>query len=491
MEKNLLVKANIVFCMSFFMLFAPITVLAMESNEEEQAVQERIENGNGQTQEVQKEEKTEEKETTTPLEESNNIEEHKVSVETTKTDENGDPLVGATLQILDKDGNVVDEWVSDGNKHISMLPEGDYILHEKEAPQGYIKADDKTFTIKVEVSDLNAGVDFSETPCEHYDGTPLYYVEIKGQKSEVYCINQDWETPDEDSIYDGAILSADDIKNFTQQTVYIDAYQNKGSIDISDQSLTSEELYDKVLDIIYHRQKAAEIFSDLTEAEIRYVTELALKNYTNAGLTRVQRVNVGKEPQNYQSFDYYVTEDGKYVWYLYPWFRSFVYDPTQPLGKDIFRTVIGEGDAFGTLARHWSDVIAHNAKNSEEVRAQVARYYELYLYLISDINHHPSDMYLFIYSTDNKALDWSDLDFDDGAYQNLLGITWFNPYDDDHIVNLTCVNKEEPKEYVNDNKLINPHTSDNIIMDIVVLIISLMSLIFCTMYFKNNKNELA
>ena len=40
MKKNLLVKANVVFCMSFFMLFAPITVLGMESNEEEQAVQE-------------------------------------------------------------------------------------------------------------------------------------------------------------------------------------------------------------------------------------------------------------------------------------------------------------------------------------------------------------------------------------------------------------------------------------------------------------------
>ena len=31
-----------------------------------------------------------------------------------------------------------------------MLPEGDYILHEKEAPSGYTKADDQTFTINVE-----------------------------------------------------------------------------------------------------------------------------------------------------------------------------------------------------------------------------------------------------------------------------------------------------------------------------------------------------
>ena len=363
---------------------------------------------------------------------------HKVQAITTKVDENGNPLIGAVIQILDQDGNVLDEWVSDGKEHTSMLPEGTYILHEKEAPTGYTKAEDQSFTIKVEVAELNAGVDFSETPCEHYGGTPLYYIEIKGQNSEVYCINQDWETPDENSKYDGEILSSDDIKHFTQQTVYVDAHEKKALIDISDQSLSSQELYDKILDIIYHRQNASEVFSDLTEAEIRYVTESALKNYTNAGLTRVQRVNIGSEPENYQSMDYYVTDDGKYVWYLYPWYRSFIYDPTQPLGKDIFTTVIGSGDAFGNLARHWNT--GHNAKNSNEVRQKIARYYELYLYLINDKDHHPSDMYLYIYSTDNKAIDWSSFDFDAGTYQNLLGITWFNPYDEDYKIDLNLIN---------------------------------------------------
>ena len=116
---------------------------------------------------------------------------HKVQTTTSKLDEDGIPLAGSLLQILDSEGNVVDEWVSDGTDHISMLPEGDYVLHEVAAPNGYIKAADKPFTIKVEVKDLNAGVDFSETPCEHYGGTPLYYIEMESQKSEVYCINQD------------------------------------------------------------------------------------------------------------------------------------------------------------------------------------------------------------------------------------------------------------------------------------------------------------
>ena len=110
------------------------------------------------------------------------VEEHKVKVITTKVDEDGNPLSGAVLQILDSEGNVVDEWTSDGTAHESLLTEGTYTLHEASAPEGYKLADDKTFTVKVEVIDIEAGVDFSETPCQHYGGTPLYYVEIEGEK---------------------------------------------------------------------------------------------------------------------------------------------------------------------------------------------------------------------------------------------------------------------------------------------------------------------
>jgi len=456
MNKNVFLKICMIFVMVFCVSFTP-NVLASEENNDTNLTNDNVE----------------------AIKPGGEV--HTVSVIIDKVDENGNPLEGATLQILDQAGNVVEEWISDGNSHKTMLPEGDYILHEKSAPQGYIKAEDKTFTIKVEVNELDAGVDFSETPCEHYGGTPLYYIEIESKKSEVYCINQDWETPDENSTYDGGILTSDDIKNYTQQTVYIDAHQNTALVDVSDQSLSSEELYDKMLDIIYHREKASSIFTDLTEAEIRYVTESALKNYTNAGLTRVQRVNVGSAPENYQSMDYYVTDDLKYVWYLYPWYRSFVYDPAQPLGKDIFTTVIGSGDAFGNLARHWSS--GHNAKNSEEVRSQVARYYELYQYLISDNDHHPADMHLYIYRANNKATDLSGYNFDEGAYQNLLGITWYNPYDENVEMNITYVN--EPQK---PNITINPQTGDTIVFYFELLLISLMGIvIFAKLQFKKNR----
>ena len=231
-------------------------------------------------------------------------------------------------------------------------------------------------------------------------------------------------------------MTPSDIRDFMVQTVYVDAEKNKESKDISDQSLSSQELYDKILDIIYHRQLASDLFSDLTEAEIRYITENALKNYTNAGLTRVQGVSsISAIPAGVE--DYYY--DGRYYWYLYPHFRSFVYLPNAPLGSDVFTTNVGNGDAFGTLARHWNSG-DHNAKNNTTVKAQLARYYELYQYLVSDTDHHPADMYLYIFSTNNTALDISSYNFDGGAYQNLLGIRWYNPYDEEHQVKLTVVN---------------------------------------------------
>ena len=357
----------------------------------------------------------------------------KVKVITTKVDEEGNLLAGAKLQILDANGKVVDEWTSTEEAHETLLPDGEYTLHEVEAPEGYDLAEDKPFTVRVEIADLDAGVEMSEEPCPHYTGTPLYYVEIKGVQHEVYCINQDWETPDDNSQYDGEILDSSHIRDFTQQTVYVNAQKDTEKKDISDQTLNDTELYDKILDIIYHRYKATTAFPDLTEAEIRYVTESALKNYTNAGLTRVQGILKSQAPEGYENVSYYIS--GNYVFYLQHWYRDFVYYPDAELGQDIFKTEIGKGDAFGTLARHWSGtgadawgVAGHNAKGDAEVRKQVARYYELYLYLIDDADTHPPDMHLYIYSSGDRVTnedDQSSYDFDNGAYQNLLGVTGY------------------------------------------------------------------
>lgn len=79
----------------------------------------------------------------------------KVQVEpkivTLKLDQNQNLLSGAELQILDKNGKVIEEWVTDGSEHIieAQLNIGEtYILHEKSAPKGYKVADDIEFKVE-------------------------------------------------------------------------------------------------------------------------------------------------------------------------------------------------------------------------------------------------------------------------------------------------------------------------------------------------------
>jgi len=73
-------------------------------------------------------------------------------VEITKSDiTTGVELDGAYLQVIDKDGNVIDSWTSSKDEPhvIKRLVVGEtYTLREKFAPYGYLVANDITFTIE-------------------------------------------------------------------------------------------------------------------------------------------------------------------------------------------------------------------------------------------------------------------------------------------------------------------------------------------------------
>ena len=52
------------------------------------------------------------------------------------------------MQLIDTDGNVIDEWTSTDTAHvISNIPSGGYSLKETAAPDGYVIATDISFTI--------------------------------------------------------------------------------------------------------------------------------------------------------------------------------------------------------------------------------------------------------------------------------------------------------------------------------------------------------
>ena len=70
-------------------------------------------------------------------------------VEISKVDIAGDEIEGATIQVLDKDNKVVDEWVSGKEPHkIKNLVEGEtYTLHEEIVADSYVKATDVEFIV--------------------------------------------------------------------------------------------------------------------------------------------------------------------------------------------------------------------------------------------------------------------------------------------------------------------------------------------------------
>ena len=76
-------------------------------------------------------------------------------VSMSKTDIGGNEVEGAKIQIIDKDGNIVDEWISTKEEHkIKNLIENEtYTLHEETAPNGFVKATDITFKVTDEKID--------------------------------------------------------------------------------------------------------------------------------------------------------------------------------------------------------------------------------------------------------------------------------------------------------------------------------------------------
>ena len=417
----------------------------------------------------EEETETEEPTSDTPATNNSNAELQKAKVTFTKVDEDGNTLSGAILQILDKDGNLLGdwaEWETTDKAYEVELSAGEYILHEKKEPEGYEKAADIPFKVEIIINeDVVGTVTNFDDPTGHE--SQLYYVTINGETYEVYCVNQGLKTPNGNE-YTGKILTPEDIRKFTVQETEVDTFDENGNrtydleyrkvpgysgtaffaqyetisdYDVSDQSLTNQQLYDKTLDIIYHRNLAQEKFSDMnyTEQEIRYITEWALKNYLNARITTIyETVRYFRSNGNFAHYTYYAGPDGQPLmdasgkpvttnpdgsaatgsrYYRMDhkfYYREYRYAPGEEGAINDVIIDPGHGDSFGQIAKGMT----------QEERN---RYAKLYYYLIGDDNNdnlpdHPTDMELYMYSPNTEFTD------EEGNiiyYQNVLGIAGF------------------------------------------------------------------
>lgn len=116
-----------------------------------------------------------------------------ITVEVSKVDVYGEELIGAEMQLIDSEGNVVDEWISDGTNHIvTELPAGDYTLKEIAAPDGYVIATDIKFTVDVYG---NVTVENVESTATSENGNPL--VVMVDDTTKVQISKQDITTGEE------------------------------------------------------------------------------------------------------------------------------------------------------------------------------------------------------------------------------------------------------------------------------------------------------
>lgn len=103
------------------------------------------------------------------------------SIEVLKTDADDKALSGATLQIKNSNGTVIDTWTTDGQKHkVSNLSSGTYVLSETAAPNGYKLS---TETVKFTVDAAGKVKDTS--------GNVISLITFKNEKMSVKVSKQD------------------------------------------------------------------------------------------------------------------------------------------------------------------------------------------------------------------------------------------------------------------------------------------------------------
>lgn len=116
-----------------------------------------------------------------------------ITVEVSKVDVYGEELIGAEIQLINENGEIIYEWTSDGTNHIvTELPAGDYTLKEIAAPDGYVIATDIKFTVDVYG---NVTVENVDSTAVSENGNPL--VVMIDDTTKVQISKQDITTGEE------------------------------------------------------------------------------------------------------------------------------------------------------------------------------------------------------------------------------------------------------------------------------------------------------
>ena len=174
-------------------------------------------------------------------------------VEISKLDiTNDEELAGAYLQVIDKDGNIVDEWVSTNEPHYieALLISGEtYTLHETIPAEGYVVADDVTFTVndKGEVTEVKMYDDTTKVHITKLDITTKK--ELPGAKLRIIdgeTVVEEWTSTDKAHIIEGKLIAGKEytLREITAPKSYEISDDIKFKVN-EDGSVTSVVMYDE------------------------------------------------------------------------------------------------------------------------------------------------------------------------------------------------------------------------------------------------------
>ncbi len=189
-----------------------------------------------------------------------------ITVEISKQDIYGEELAGAEMQLVNENGEIVDEWVSDGTNHVvTELSVGKYTLKEIAAPNGYVIATNIAFEVFTDGSAVVENVDATATT---EDGHPLIVMvddttkveiskrdittdeELPGATLQIIDENgeviEEWVSTSEPHIIEAQLIAG---KTYTlKETIAPDGYTIANSIDFTvneDGTVTSVVMYDE------------------------------------------------------------------------------------------------------------------------------------------------------------------------------------------------------------------------------------------------------
>ena len=211
----------------------------------------------------------------------------------TVTDANGTPKAGATVQVIDSNGTVVQTISNAGETFTVFLPQGTYSLMVSDAPSGFVASNEAStvvvsLTEAEEKDDIPANTVYDDSHPEicvpnlanlasGHVGIERYTVEEPEGNVTVWCFNQNYDNPYSsapswNSSYDPSQHQYKRLVGTPELLYNLAQYKSD--------TITPQELYDHVLAVMYLKDSIQQEYG-FDAALMEFLVGRAIKTFTD------------------------------------------------------------------------------------------------------------------------------------------------------------------------------------------------------------------